>query len=167
MDWVPRLGELDLLIKLLHFWTRRNWRNQGKVFCSPVQGGEGWEGAVIVSHCPRKPYLEVRHFLYFLHLLKPLMSQGHIPAGDFTRRNSETEIICVAWALFLEWNRFCLSHFSNWSCMRKGWTSPFPWMANKIKACLCYAYILIAQPLRSWLLSEDGVKGKTSRLPQE
>lgn len=147
MAWVTRLGELDLLIRLLLFWTGSNSRKQGRVFCSPVQEGERMGGSTACVHlCPMESQLEMHHLLNLLHLLKPLTSQDHIPVGYFTRRNSETGLICVAWALFLDWKWFTFLKSLLCICVRKGWTSPFLWRPSKIKGCLCYIYVLIAKP---------------------
>lgn len=132
--------------KIIAFLDRRK---QGRVFCSPVQeGGKGWWGAVFVSisalwslswRCTMVPSSPKAS-----HITEPCT------CGRFRWEDGETELIFVVWALFLDWNRFHFwSHISDCSCVRKGWTSPFLWRPNKIKGCLCYSYILIAQPFCS------------------
>lgn len=77
------------------------------MLCCPVQEEEslGGNGAPVCLF-PVESQLEVQRFLNLLHLLKPLTSLGLSPTRDFTGRNGKTELICVPWALFLDWNCF-------------------------------------------------------------
>lgn len=155
--------------EVIAFLSRQKSEESRKNVLLPcVGGGEPRREWCSCLSLPVESLLEVEHSLNLLHLPKALTSLGLLPARDFTGRNGETELICVPRALFLHWNCFHFwNHFSDCSCMRKGYTCPFLWRPNKRKACLYYIYILIAQHFCSWLLPGDTVEGKASRLSQE
>lgn len=156
MGWIPRLGERGLLTGLLRFWTGRDGRNQRKVFCNPVQEGERLGGSsACVPLCPVESQLEMHHFLHLLPSPKASGITGPYSCERFGT-NGETELICVAWALFLNWNRsYFWGHFSGvtlmsdmlwWQLHEKRMNISSSMEGKQDKGCLCYIYILIAQP---------------------